>query len=212
MWVNPLLCWGKPLPDLPQEFYGVVVLWVKLDHPNILRCFGVTADPLQIVTKWMPNGQAMKYVQGRQRADRIRLVRFPPSNTGGMSLNTLTTQLIGIACGLDYLHSHGLAHGNLKQVSNPSKRTPTRIFLTTCTKKSILVDPTGKACLSDVGLAKLVPTGESGFDWADAGVGGCRWAAPEIFQSGKLSKESDVFSYGFVAAEVWPPNRYFVSP
>ena len=49
-------------------------MWVRLDHPNILRCFGITADPLQIVTEWMPNGQAIGYVQKHKYADRIRLV------------------------------------------------------------------------------------------------------------------------------------------
>lgn len=125
--------------------------------------------------------------------------------------HTLPTQLTGIASGLDYLHSHGLVHGNLKQVSNHSKRTAP-VWFSPCVKENILVDSTGEACLSDIGFAKLVSTGESGFGWADASAGGCRWAAPEIFQTGKLSKESDVFSYGFVAAEVRPPNRYFVSP
>ena len=48
--------------------------WVKLNHPNILRCFGVTIDPFQIVTMWMPNGQAIRYIQERKGADRVRLV------------------------------------------------------------------------------------------------------------------------------------------
>ena len=47
---------------------------MKLNHQNILRCFGVTVDPFQIVTEWMPNGQAMEYVQTHPDADRIRLV------------------------------------------------------------------------------------------------------------------------------------------
>ena len=49
-------------------------MWVRLDHLNILRCFGIITDPLQIVTEWMPNGQAIGYVQKHKSADRVGLV------------------------------------------------------------------------------------------------------------------------------------------
>ena len=67
--------------DVPQHFRGDVALWVKLDHPSVLRCFGVTIDPFQIITEWMPNGQAIGYVQKHQDADRVRLVSFRTLNT-----------------------------------------------------------------------------------------------------------------------------------
>ena len=70
------------------------------------------------------------------------------------------------------------------------------------TKQNILIDSAGRACLSDVGFSTLTPNGKSQFDWAKVGADGHRWAAPELFESGKLSEQSDVFSYGFVAAEV----------
>jgi hypothetical protein len=66
------------------------------------------------------------------------------------------------------------------------------------------VNSGGRARLSDIGFARLVPTGESEFDWAQVGADGCRWAAPEIFWKGEFTKESDMFSYGFIAAEVRP--------
>ena len=84
------------------------------------------------------------------------------------------------------------------------------VVLMTPVKGNILVDSTGRACLSDIGFAELVPTGESIFDWAQVGAEGCRWAAPEIFQNGKLSQQSDVFSFGFIATEVCPPNRHLI--
>jgi serine/threonine protein kinase len=79
-------------------------------------------------------------------------------------------------------------------------------------KQNILVDSRGRPRLSDIGFAKLASTGESTFDWAQVGADGCRWAAPEIFQNGKLSKQSDVFTYGFLAVEVCSPNRHLASP
>jgi len=79
-------------------------------------------------------------------------------------------------------------------------------------QQNILVDFAGHARLSDIGLSKLVHTGELGFGWASVGPGGCRWAAPESFQDGKISAQSDVFTYGFVAAEVRPLYRCLISP
>ena len=61
-----------------QGFRGEIALWVKLDHPNILRCSGVTPKPLQIVTEWMENGPVMEYVQNDKSADRISLVSKLP--------------------------------------------------------------------------------------------------------------------------------------
>lgn len=62
-----------------QGFCGEVAVWVKLDHGNIVQCFGLTANRLQleIVMQWMPNGQAMKYVQSHKAADRVSLVSSP---------------------------------------------------------------------------------------------------------------------------------------
>jgi len=82
----------------------------------------------------------------------------------------------------------------------------------TCVKQNILVDSVGHARLSDIGFSKLVPTREPGFDWANVGADGYRFAAPELFQNGKLSKQSDVFAYGFVAAEVHPPDSFLTPP
>ncbi|KAF9647772.1 kinase-like protein [Thelephora ganbajun] len=153
------------LENVHKKFRGEVAQWVKLDHPNILQCFGVTFNPLQIVMEWMPNGQALEYAKMRAHADRVCL-------------------LIDVARGLDYLHSLGVIHGNLKQ-------------------QNILVNSTGRARLSDIGFAKLIPIGESRFDWVKVSADGCRWVAPEIFHKGEFTKQSDVFSYGFIAAEIF---------
>jgi len=65
-------------------------VWAKLDHQNILRCFGVTVDPFQIVMEWMPNGEAMRYVKEHQDADRVFLVSSPTVNTLKSDFNTLS--------------------------------------------------------------------------------------------------------------------------
>ena len=68
------LCPGELLVDAYQELYREVVTWAKLKHPNILQCFGITLDPLQIMTEWMPNGHVMQYLREHCDVDRVRLV------------------------------------------------------------------------------------------------------------------------------------------
>lgn len=84
---------GGLFDSVPQGFYGDIALWVKLNHPNILGCFGITTDKPQIVMEWMPNGTAMDYVQLHKRADRVCLVssRFPLAAREVKSQPSLTT-------------------------------------------------------------------------------------------------------------------------
>lgn len=62
------------LISIPQELYGEVVTWAWLEHPNILPCFGITVDPFQVVTEWVPHGNVIEYVQTHPDADRVCLV------------------------------------------------------------------------------------------------------------------------------------------
>lgn len=49
-------------------------MWKRLRHPNIVPFLGVTTDPLQFVSEWMPNGTLTDYVNDHAGADRITLV------------------------------------------------------------------------------------------------------------------------------------------
>jgi hypothetical protein len=57
-----------------QAFYEEASLWMRLKHPNVVQCFGATADPRQIVIDWMENGEVMKYVRKKPSASRTHLV------------------------------------------------------------------------------------------------------------------------------------------
>jgi len=50
-------------------------MWKRLKHRNIVALIGVTQDPLQFVSEWMPNGILTEYLEEHPDADRIRLVR-----------------------------------------------------------------------------------------------------------------------------------------
>ena len=67
----------------------------------------------------------------------------------------------------------------------------------------------GRACLSNIGFTTFTDTEESDEDDTESCADGSRWMAPEVLTNGKFSKRSDVFSFGFVAAEVCSRNATF---
>ena len=54
-------------------------MWKRLRHKNIVPFIGVTQDPLQFVSEWMPNGDLTEYLDKNPGANRIGLVS-PPCN------------------------------------------------------------------------------------------------------------------------------------
>ncbi|KAG6333596.1 hypothetical protein ID866_5496 [Astraeus odoratus] len=77
-----------------------VHLWSKLQHPNIVRMFGISTEfrsTISIISDWMGMGDAHAYVQNTDSDPR--------------------PLLMDIASGLQYLHSHEkgpILHGDLK--------------------------------------------------------------------------------------------------
>ena len=49
-------------------------MWKRLRHPNIVAFIGVTQNPLQFVSEWMPNGTLTEYLAQNPDADRTHLV------------------------------------------------------------------------------------------------------------------------------------------
>ena len=89
-------------------------MWKCLDHPNIVAFKGVTLNPLQLVSEWMPGGELRQYLMKYPDADRINLVGSNPTHFH--MTPHFRSQLLGVAEGLAYLHSCGVVHGDLKGV------------------------------------------------------------------------------------------------
>ena len=66
----------------------------------------------------------------------------------------------------------------------------------------------GYACLSDIGFATIARDEESESSPNKVGLHASRRLAPEIITNGERSEKSDIFSYGFVAAEVRRHEAY----
>ena len=59
-----------------QTFYREVVVWKRLQHPNIVPFLGVPANtpPFEIVCDWMENDRITEYVKKTPDADLMGLV------------------------------------------------------------------------------------------------------------------------------------------
>ncbi|KAJ7471827.1 kinase-like domain-containing protein, partial [Mycena latifolia] len=135
-----------------------------LRHPNVLQMFGVSpldADPLYVVTQFQPNGNVLRFLQQNPHTDRAKIVT-------------------DVACGMQYLHSHGVVHGSLK---------PT----------NILIGVDGKACISDSGMIEVQTSGSHGH----------RYFSPEAWK-GTVSRSSDVYAWAMSALEVYHGCDHFL--
>ncbi|KAF5357102.1 hypothetical protein D9756_006553 [Leucocoprinus leucothites] len=92
--------------------------------------------------------------------------------------------LRGAAKGLSYLHDQNIVHGNVK-----------------CS--NILVSDSGKACISDFGMAKtLEDITKTAASTTLQNMGCARWMAPEIIEGGSPSKASDTYSFAMAILEL----------
>ena len=94
-----------------------------------------------------------------------------------------------------------MIHGELKGVRDYS-RSPFTIKLTP-SKKNILVDLTGHARITDIGLTAITQNLDSKRRTVAENGDSARWIAPEILDDrGTRGKEADVFSFAMVMIEV----------
>ncbi|KAK7040569.1 kinase-like domain-containing protein [Favolaschia claudopus] len=102
--------------------------------------------------------------------------------------------LLDIAQGLEYLHSVDVIHGDLRG-------------------SNILISDEGNACLSDFGLATMIPDTDSTTSMllsSSSHAGSVRWFAPELIQPASFGLQrfvrtfaSDVYAYALVCIELY---------
>jgi len=52
----------------------MVVVWKNLAHPNVVPLLGVTTDPIQLVSGWIPDVDLIGYITNYPDTDRLSLV------------------------------------------------------------------------------------------------------------------------------------------
>ncbi|KAF8502442.1 ras guanine nucleotide exchange factor domain-containing protein [Gautieria morchelliformis] len=161
-------------PKAQKRFINEVAIWRQLQHRNVARLYGVATlgGHIYAVSPWMEHRDAIKYVENNPNADRLKLLRE-------------------VATGLEFLHNHGVVHGDLRAAN-------------------ILISDTEAACITDFGLSVILEEeGEMQSTQTPDNHGNSRWMAPELIKpeliglsAVKPNKATDVWSYGMLCLEI----------
>ncbi|XP_057544448.1 probable serine/threonine-protein kinase PBL7 isoform X2 [Amaranthus tricolor] len=158
-----------------KEFLVEVLMLSLLRHPNLVQMIGYCAEGVQrlLVLEFMPLGSLEAHLHD-----------LPPDKE---PLDWYTRMKIaaGAAKGVDYLHNE----------AKPS------VIFRDLKPSNILLDKDFNAKLSDFGLAKFGPVGDSSHVSTRI-MGTHGYCAPEYFLTGKLTVKSDTFSFGVVLLEL----------
>ncbi|CAK0735475.1 hypothetical protein CVIRNUC_000587 [Coccomyxa viridis] len=105
--------------------------------------------------------------------------------------------LMDIASGMDYLHSLGVLHGDVKGANVLLKTTAPTSY-----------DKRGFVCkMADFGLSRVLEanaTHVSTFTYGTAA-----YMAPELLQKGKMTRAADVYSFAMIMVELFTCKRLF---
>ena len=146
----------------------------QLSHPNIVAVHDVgEVDGLPFIV--------MEHITGRSLKEHIQ-------HEGPLPVSEAVHLAIQIATGLDFAHSRGIIHADLK----PS---------------NVLLDEDGRPKICDFGIARSVEEGEeSGQLFATA-----QYVAPERVEGKKASTATDVYGLGLVLYEMLVGKPPFTS-
>ncbi|KAJ3289173.1 hypothetical protein HDU79_004264 [Rhizoclosmatium sp. JEL0117] len=160
---------------LRQDFLREVNTWHPLRHPHILPLLGAcaTAERPFMVMPFMERGHALQYLDSVPHED------LEPH---GIRV------LYQVSLGMQYLHSRGVVHGDLKAVN-------------------VLIDAHGTAHIADFGFASLkqftTTRKTSAAAASSQSFGGTlRWMSPERLQGSPLSQPVDIYAFAMLAYEI----------
>ncbi|KAK6996811.1 kinase-like domain-containing protein [Favolaschia claudopus] len=183
---------GTDQRDIRRKFCREALVWQRLRHPYIVPLIGIDTESfpssLSMVSPWMKNGTVIKY-----------LSLFSDSRARVSVLDGLIRE---IAQGLAFLHYEHVVHGDLRGVSQFcfAQERSKSVFLF---QSNILVDDSGRACLTDFGLTVLT---DATVSQINHGAGSVRWMAPETLNpvtGFARTPASDIYAFGCVCLELY---------
>lgn len=179
---RPFLNIARSWPAQVNRLPGFVQSMKQMSHPRLL---GVVDQGRHDGRPFLllPHCQAGNLWKRMAMGPNGELIARPPEN--------LQVWLPGIAAALDFLHTRGYLHGDVK----PS---------------NILFDQAGEAFLADAGLKRsLFGQGQSAAALSPRDIhGACRYLAPESICEQKFHSRSDQFSLAMIVWE-WLTGRSF---
>ncbi|KAI3988044.1 hypothetical protein MKX01_011833 [Papaver californicum] len=152
---------------LEKQFTSEVALLSRLLHPNIVQFIAACKKPpvYCIITEYMSQGTLRMYLNKKQ----------PYS----LSTETILRLALDISRGMQYLHSQGVMHRDLKS-------------------NNLLLNDEMRVKVADFGTSCL----ETQCRASKGNMGTYRWMAPEMIKEKPYTKKVDVYSFGIVLWEL----------
>ncbi|XP_030457086.2 serine/threonine/tyrosine-protein kinase HT1 [Syzygium oleosum] len=152
---------------LEQQFKSEVALLSRLFHPNIVQFIAACKKPpvYCIITEYMSQGNLRMYLNKKE----------PYS----LSIETILRLALDISRGMEYLHSQGVIHRDLKS-------------------NNLLLNDEMRVKVADFGTSCL----ETQCQESKGNKGTYRWMAPEMIKEKPYTRKVDVYSFGIVLWEL----------
>ncbi|KAG6547115.1 hypothetical protein Mapa_011367 [Marchantia paleacea] len=153
---------------LDRQFVQEVSLLSRLHHKNIVEFVAAMRRPpvFCIIMEYLPGGSLRAFLHKNQ--------------PNGLPLSQVLDFAIDIAQGMDYLHSQGVLHLDLKS-------------------HNLVLAENMRVKVTDFGVARLQSECES--MTPDSGT--YRWMAPEMIRNKSFSTKADVYGFGIILWELF---------
>ncbi|KAJ6301959.1 hypothetical protein OIU77_016130 [Salix suchowensis] len=187
-----LLDWGEEghrseaeVASLRAAFTQEVVVWHKLDHPNVTKFIGATIGSSElniqtenghigvpsniccVVVEYCPGGALKSYlIKNRRRK---------------LAFKVVIQLALDLARGLSYLHSKKIVHRDVKT-------------------ENMLLDKTRTVKLADFGVARLEASNPNDMTGETGTLG---YMAPEVLNGSPYNRKCDVYSFGICLWEIY---------
>ncbi|KAM0033125.1 putative dual-specificity kinase TKL-Pl-4 family [Helianthus debilis subsp. tardiflorus] len=187
-----LLDWGEEghrseaeIQSLRAAFTQEVVVWHKLDHPNVTKFIGATmgSSDLQIqtengqigmpsniccvVVEYLPGGALKSYLLKNRRKK--------------LPFKVVIQIAFDLARGLSYLHSQKIVHRDVKT-------------------ENVLLDKTRTVKIADFGVARVEASNPNDMTGETGTLG---YMTPEVLNGNPYNRKCDVYSFGICLWEIY---------